>query len=107
MQKTDYQRLREHLLQQRTTLKRRLDTIHDHARDPLERDSAEQAAQLGNLEVVAALEDEAAAELAAVELALERIEDGTFGICTSCGEPVGAARLAARPAAATCVKCAE
>jgi RNA polymerase-binding protein DksA len=106
MQKADFQRLREHLLEQRAVLKQRLDTIHEHARNPLERDSEEQAAQLGNLEVVSALENEAAAELNAIDLALQRLEDGSFGICSSCGEPVGDARLAARPSAAMCVKCA-
>lgn len=106
MQKADFQRLREHLLEQHTILKQRLDTIHEHAKNPLERDSEEQAAQLGNLEVVSALEGEAAAELRAIEQALQRLEDGSFGICTSCGEPVGDARLAARPSAAMCLKCA-
>ena len=106
MQKADFQRLREHLLGQRATLKQRLDTIHEHAKNPLERDSEEQAAQLGNLEVVSALEGEAAAELRAIDQALQRLEDGSFGICTRCGEPVGDARLAARPSAAMCLKCA-
>ena len=106
MQKADFQHLREHLLKQRATLKQRLDTIHEHARNPLERDSEEQAAQLGNLEVVSALEGDAAAELRAIDQALQRLEDGSFGTCTRCGEPVGEARLAALPSAAMCVKCA-
>jgi len=107
MQKADLHQLREQLLAQRAALKQRLDTIHEHARSPLERDSEEQAAQLGNLEVVAALEGEAATELEAIDRALQRLADGSFGICTRCGESVGAARLAALPSAATCVKCAD
>lgn len=106
MHEADLQRLRGHLLEQRATLKQRMDTIHEHAKDPLERDSEEQAAQLGNLEVVSALEGEAAVELEAIDQALKRLEDGSFGICTRCGEPVGDARLSARPSAAMCVKCA-
>lgn len=35
--------------------------------------------------------------------ALKRIEDGTYGTCTIGGEEIEAARLAADPAAATCV----
>ncbi|GAA4324711.1 hypothetical protein GCM10023178_37110 [Actinomadura luteofluorescens] len=41
-----------------------------------------------------------------LDRALERLAAGTYGICTSCGAPVGAARLAARPAAARCITCA-
>jgi DnaK suppressor protein len=40
-------------------------------------------------------------------LALERIEDGTFGTCTECEEPVSASRLKAVPWAALCIRCQE
>jgi RNA polymerase-binding transcription factor DksA len=45
--------------------------------------------------------------LEAIEMALERIEDGTFGECEECGVKVPKARLNAIPYARTCVKCAE
>jgi RNA polymerase-binding transcription factor DksA len=41
-----------------------------------------------------------------VDLALARIADGSYGTCERCGEPIGAGRLAARPAARTCIRCA-
>ena len=44
-------------------------------------------------------------ELAQVEAALARIDAGSFGVCLDCGEPIGAARLAAVPAAACCAAC--
>ncbi|MDH3978829.1 MAG: TraR/DksA C4-type zinc finger protein, partial [Gammaproteobacteria bacterium] len=76
-------------------------------RKPLEADSSEQAAQLGNLEVVSALETEAVEEIAEIDAALQRIETGTYGTCTSCGESISEARLTARPASIECVDCAE
>jgi RNA polymerase-binding transcription factor DksA len=45
------------------------------------------------------------AELADVEHALGRLEDGTYGTCESCGRPIGDDRLAAMPAARFCVEC--
>jgi DnaK suppressor protein len=39
--------------------------------------------------------------------ALERIDDGTYGICRQCGQPIAAKRLAALPWAAFCVVCQE
>jgi DnaK suppressor protein len=40
-----------------------------------------------------------------IEAALERIEKGTFGICTSCGQPIAPARVMAIPQAQLCVAC--
>ncbi|MGX9366647.1 RNA polymerase-binding protein DksA [Desulfoplanes sp. PS50] len=40
-----------------------------------------------------------------IEEALERIEDGTFGICEDCGEEIGIARLKARPVTTLCIEC--
>src|SRR5665647_3163831 len=37
--------------------------------------------------------------------ALARIDDGTFGACEQCGEPIGKARLQAFPRATLCVTC--
>lgn len=42
-----------------------------------------------------------------IEEALARIEDGSFGICESCGEPIGEKRLEARPVTTLCVACKE
>lgn len=45
------------------------------------------------------------ASLADVQAALKRIDDGTYGRCTKCGELIGEARLRAFPAATLCVRC--
>lgn len=41
------------------------------------------------------------------ELAIRRIEAGTYGVCEGCGNPVGKARLQAFPRAALCVTCKQ
>jgi len=41
------------------------------------------------------------------ERALQRIDDGTYGICESCGQPIGKARLQAFPRATLCVSCKQ
>jgi DnaK suppressor protein len=37
--------------------------------------------------------------------ALERLDAGTFGLCEACGEPIGSARLRARPVTSLCIDC--
>jgi DnaK suppressor protein len=45
------------------------------------------------------------AELAEIDAALKRIEQGTYGRCVECGELIDPARLAALPTAARCLRC--
>ena len=104
---TDSDQIRKTLLKEKAVLEKRVDTIHEHARDPLEADSSEQAAQLGNVAVVAALETEAVQEIVDIDIALRRLDEGSYGICTNCGEYISKERLEARPASAECVDCAE
>ena len=40
-----------------------------------------------------------------IEAALQRIEDGIYGICESCGEAIGVERLRARPVTTLCIQC--
>jgi RNA polymerase-binding protein DksA len=55
----------------------------------------------------AALLDQARAQLIAVDDALRRLADGSYGTCARCGRSIGAERLEARPTATTCVTCAS
>ena len=45
--------------------------------------------------------------LTQTERALARIEDGSYGSCESCGQPIGKARLQAFPRATLCVSCKQ
>jgi DnaK suppressor protein len=55
---------------------------------------------------VAALIRQAGDQLAEIGRAEQRLDNGSYGTCERCGRPVGAERLTARPAAATCIGCA-
>ncbi len=55
---------------------------------------------------LAALLDQARDQLRQLDMALRRLDDGSYGQCVRCGRPIGTARLAARPAADTCIACA-
>ena len=46
-------------------------------------------------------------QLAAIDAAIERVANGTYGICVRCGRPISAGRLEARPAADLCIDCAR
>jgi DnaK suppressor protein len=45
--------------------------------------------------------------LSKLDLALKKIEDGSFGVCEICEEPIGKKRLEARPETSLCIKCKE
>jgi len=48
-----------------------------------------------------------ALQLSRIRAAIKRIEDGEFGYCSSCGEPIAADRLDIDPAAHLCIGCAS
>ena len=54
----------------------------------------------------AALLEAAREQVAAVDAALQRLEAGRYGVCDRCEQPIGFDRLAARPTAAICIRCA-
>ena len=54
-----------------------------------------------------ALRDVAQAQLTQIEKALERIEDGTYGICAGCGKAIALERLEIIPYATLCVRCQQ
>ncbi|RUM59722.1 MAG: TraR/DksA family transcriptional regulator [Persephonella sp.] len=42
-----------------------------------------------------------------IDLALKKIENGTYGICEECGEPIGEKRLEAIPWVRLCINCSQ
>jgi DnaK suppressor protein len=44
---------------------------------------------------------------ARVARALAKLDDGTYGICDACGEPIAPARLQAAPESVLCIACAR
>lgn len=93
-------REKEHLLQTR------LDRIKENRLSGFHPDSSERATEMENAEVLDALGNEARRELTLIRKALHRIEDGTYGLCVDCDEPIEPARLQAYPHAQYCLRCA-
>lgn len=73
------------------------DSNADDEHDPEGQTIAHERSQL------ASLISQAHEHLAEVAAALERMLEGTFGVCTTCLEPIDPGRLAVRPTARTCV----
>ena len=65
----------------------------------------EEATETLELEKRLALENRIRQELAGVEHALHKFEEGTYGKCDNCGQPINPARLEALPQASLCLNC--
>ena len=65
----------------------------------------EEATESLELEKRLALEKRVREQLAEVEHALHKFEEGTYGLCDSCGQPIDPARLEALPQANLCLSC--
>jgi DnaK suppressor protein len=70
-------------------------------------DQADAGAKTFEREHELALTENARELLARSELALARIDAGSYGVCESCGQPIGKARLQAFPRATLCVSCKQ
>jgi RNA polymerase-binding transcription factor DksA len=106
----DLTKVRASLVQRRAELRTRqvkVERDRRHSEEPLVADFPEQALQTQNDAVLEGIDEAALAEIAEINAALARIEDGRYGICRSCGEPIAAQRLLAMPQAVTCVECGE
>ncbi len=66
---------------------------------------AETASVTLDREIDYSLEENEARLLEAIDGALARLDDGTFGTCASCGEPIDLDRLRAVPYATLCIAC--
>jgi RNA polymerase-binding protein DksA len=64
---------------------------------------ADQATATYDRELDEGLEEGAQFTLGEIDAALQRIEDGSYGVCEVCGKPIGAERLSAIPWARLCI----
>lgn len=106
----DYETIRQQLTARQITIQQRLQKITrdvQHVNEPLNADFAEQAVQRENDEVLDALDNSIRAELEQIQATLQRLDEGTYGVCESCGKPIPLKRLEALPHATRCVACAE
>jgi DnaK suppressor protein len=68
-------------------------------------DEIDTASSEVNLQFTGRLREREQGLLAKIDAALEKIEDGSFGECVTCGEDIGVKRLKARPVAQLCIEC--
>lgn len=87
-------------------LESRLDTIEHDLDEPVAKDFEERATEREGDEVLEGLGASGLAEIRMIRAALGRIEDGVYGDCVACGEPISDERLDAVPHAARCRSCA-
>ncbi|MEX2100770.1 MAG: TraR/DksA C4-type zinc finger protein [Acidimicrobiia bacterium] len=67
-------------------------------------DSGQVTAERGEADALAGQLNETLAE---IDDALVKIDAGKYGVCESCSQPIGEARLEAMPAARLCITCAS
>jgi RNA polymerase-binding transcription factor len=68
-------------------------------------DIGDEAANIYNKQILLSLNENERMRLQEVDESLDRIANGTYGICEECGGPISLKRLEARPVAKYCVPC--
>lgn len=68
-------------------------------------DIGDEATTIYNKQLLLSLNENERIRLQEVDEALDRIENGTYGICEECGGPISLKRLEVRPVAKYCVPC--
>jgi len=98
--------LRAELVAKKLELSERLERISANLQRGFDADSKEMAKELEDSEVVDALGNEAREEIAKISAALMRLDNGRYGTCSECAEPIEADRMRAYPYADECIECA-
>lgn len=95
----------EKLRQERQQIVTELERLRDSLRAEVDPDADEGDPDLVEREKVMALVQTLEHRLELVDYALRQAQEGTYGICERCGEPIDPARLEAVPETTLCVKC--
>ena len=90
----------EELLMEADRTKDQVKETEEPSPDPLD-----QASNVFDRDFLLRLRDRERKLMLKIKEALERIENGTFGICEECGEKISEMRLHARPMATLCIDC--
>lgn len=107
---TEFDAIRQKLLAHKQELLTRAAKVRadiTRSSGPLEKDFAEQVVQMENDAVLAGISEATAAELAQINRALAQLDQGTYGVCSQCGQPIGERRLQVLPYSDRCIGCAE
>jgi DnaK suppressor protein len=113
----DTQHFRELLIEKRQAVVEALDYLHKENPGSLEEETgelvsgsadqhlADTATETVGREIDYTLEETDGRLLAAIDAALARIQNGTYGICVNCGAKIAPERLEAMPWATLCIDC--
>lgn len=110
----DTERFRKLLLDERSRVSATIEHLHESNSVSLEEETEEEtydnhladsATATFNREIDYTLEENSENVLGAVNSALERIDDGTYGTCARCGKQIAEERLEAIPYATRCIDC--
>ncbi|MAB04453.1 MAG: dimethylmenaquinone methyltransferase [Rhodobacteraceae bacterium] len=97
---------RRMLLKRLGELGARLEGIEESLEAPAPKDWEESAVEREGDEVLESLGSSGQAEIARIRAALRRMDEGEYGYCQSCGEPIAEARLDVLPDTPFCATCA-
>jgi DnaK suppressor protein len=95
----------EKLLQEKEQLLAEVQQLRDTLKTEVDPDADEGDPDLVEREKVIALISTMEHRLKSIEHALRQAQEGKYGICERCGEPIDPARLEALPEATLCIKC--
>lgn len=101
-------KLRDLLVTRRDALRKALAgdlSMLQSLREQIGSDVVDAALDAAQDEISSKLAEVESRELANIEIALERIKDGTYGQCEICGGKIPLARLNALPYATMCIEC--
>ena len=107
----DFNVLRSRLEQEQKQLTEELEQLNASSRSIERRNGSpfgkveEEANGAADLEKRVALQSRIRDTLVQLEHALQKLDEGTYGLCDSCEQPINPARLEALPLAALCVNC--
>ncbi len=107
---TDFDQAKQKLLQLKEEYKTRISKIEDDIQNPkddLNKDWEDQAVAIRQNDTRQLLAAEARQGIIYVNAALNHIDNGTYGECEVCGEPIQEQRLQAVPYATLCMEHAE
>jgi DnaK suppressor protein len=110
----DTDRFRSLLLEERRRVERALGHLQEESPGTIEEEAEDEtfdnhlgdaASVTFDRELGYSLESNSGHVLAAIDEALKRIEEGSFGTCVRCGNPIAEERLEAMPYATKCIEC--
>lgn len=104
---TDLKTTRSHSLEVLEAAEAELDGLMRDSGDGAGQDQADMGATSFERDHELTVVNSERDKLNQIERALARIEDGTYGVCESCGQPIGKMRLMAFPRATLCMTCKQ